>query len=222
MPQSPESRVVSAVCGGLDNFATLQEIGREDVQEYLFGCRRPSTGQRPVCAPDAQLREIGRVMAQRVAQIASACSLNKDQMVRVFKVILESHQSCPASASSCARDRMLGFVVALNSDLAAAAAAVGQPCKWVLEAERAGASLEAVQAAQARTRACVSAAIPALDDQISSADVVAGAILVSCSAELPSELTDRSDFGSVARQAITVQVLESRQNGKMFRKAKIE
>lgn len=170
-----------------------------------LGCNSNPKAASPLCAKDSDTLETLYSFAFRLMQIKEACPVSQEQLDSVANNWLDKVFEC----SNCDLSGLRWSISSLGDDLARVANK--QSCSYLsIAIEQVSKDKEQAEATT-RFRACLKRTIPAIDDLISSADVVASAVFAACRSELTPFLAKNKVFEERVLPGVTALVLKHRQ-----------
>lgn len=205
---SSEFQVMRYLCESEPGFKEQHELRGESLQARNR-CDRADNAAKAMCKPDQETRELLGLLTIRTVQIEEACEVDSDELDSLLAHwLLESSKCRPRGGKPCGLSSLRSATYRLGEDLARAQ--LGQPCRYIPIALQSMQEKERDEIALDLFRMCITKTIPALDDRISPANIVAEGAIASCRSHLPSDLTSGTEFTSGILPTITAEVLRAR------------
>jgi hypothetical protein len=202
---SATGAVIRGVCRQPGQKEQREAVARE--AQRGLGCTTAPTGD-PMCGQDAATLDALDLLVIRLQQVQRACGLSATQVSALFT---DWTGRVLDSARAKFRNPMMLIDMdasGLGKDLALVAR--NRPCRYVAQDLQAAEEHTRTRDALAQFQACVRRSVPALDDRISAADVVANGVLGACQAELPNDMAGDPGVARTLLSSLTAAVLEHR------------
>lgn len=208
---SAEGKLLQRVCQQHYLSQGRREASAAAVQKEL-GCSSAAMVGSPLCAKDATTLETLHSLFLRLEQIEQACSISRAQINLLLHSWLADVAECVRTVQGCGISLIQLDISGLGGDLGRVARK--QSCAYVPRAIQDAAENEERRASRARFQACIKRTIPALDDRVSSADVVASGVFGACRGELTPNLAQSEVFANGVLPGLTAEVLELRRQAR--------
>ncbi len=194
------------LCAGTIPSTAQREAVSSAIQAKL-GCNAAPWKGTVLCQRDPKSLGVLYSLTMRFEQATSACSLPTDQTNEVLRDWYQSLAGC-RDAGGCVPVMQLK-ISGLTDDLVAASEQ--QSCTYLAQSVTHAKEHGATRMAMANFRTCVTKQIPALDDGMSSADVIANATYGACEGLLPARMIGNSSIRGNILPGISAEVLQFRQ-----------
>lgn len=200
--------ILTTVCHeGSDSIKQRAVSYQASLNESFFKCDKTEQGNEPMCQRNDELAMAVFFANKRFNQIREERPDSGSKYAQ-FLVSIYNNKALCSSPTKCAEElnafaRGVGRDLARHLDGNRETPYLSQKLKQI-EKDKAEA------AAIAQYFACLPKKIKALDDRITSADVVASAVFASCRAKLPEKFANNSYMAEAERPKITASILEAR------------
>lgn len=186
--------------------STAQREAVSSVIQTKLGCNATPWKGTVLCQRDPKSLGALYSFTMRFEQAVAACSMPAEHASQVLRDWYQTLAEC-RDTGGCLPVMQL-TTSGLIDDLAAATE--HQPCTY-LEQSLASAREHAVtRASITNFQACVTKQIPALDDLLSSADVIANAVYGACEGQLPGRMHGNPSIRGNSLPGISAEVLQFR------------
>lgn len=175
--------------------------------QQRLGCGSRTGEGLPFCANDPATLETLYLLFFRLAQVQEACATSQAQLDSVLHNWLVTVTEC-TSKQGCGISLLQLDVSGLGDDLSRAAS--HQACSYIQSSITSAAEDQEKRDSITRFKACAKRSIPALDDRISPADVIASALFGVCRAELIPQLAQSKVFADGVLSTLSAAVLQQR------------
>ena len=202
-PNTGEGRLVARLCG----INTAAEVARSRAAFAETMCKDKSSSDRYLCTMDDRGHLQYQHLIKLVGMTKRACGLTEEQVSNIQFGWFNEFFRCGVRSETCPRE-MNYKARRVARDLSDVLS--GETCTYIPKAQAEIDQMAAKASALAVYGKCLRDRAVTLDDGVSSADVIARAILSQCRNVAPEDMLS-SSLSQPAVDSITARVLENRQ-----------
>lgn len=206
-PGSSEDQLIQRICQ--KEFSARPRVKSVNEFQQRLGCSSSDSAPTWLCAKDPITLDTLHHLFLRLTQVKARCHTPQAHLESVLDNWLTIAGEC-RSSKGCGIALLQLDVSGLGGDLSRAAN--DQVCSYMERSVAAAAEDNEKRDSLTRYKSCVQRSVPALDDLISPADVIASAVHGTCRAELTHGLAQSKDFADAVLPGLSAAVLQQRKD----------